>query len=274
MDSLDRTIIEILQGDGRASHAKMAGSLRVSKSTVSRRLSKLLQDRVIRVVAVAEPEQLGYHTSAFIGLQVDPARVETVASELAALPETEHVAIPTGSYDIFIWVNLESSEALAAFLHHKVGTVKGVRQTETFVSLETRKPMTLGRRIKELRRTRGLKAVQLAELAGISRSYVRRMEADRVNLPGRRVLWALAEALASTPNDLLAAAGYLRPEIPRLRDPGLETAFRYTESLPEGLQREVLDFVAHVSRQRGSSMSEGDQATPRAELTTSAAEAQ
>ena len=138
-DDLDRKIIEMLQGDGRASHAKMARMLEVSEGTVRRRLSKLLQDRIIRVVAIAEPEQLGYHTSAFIGLQVDPARVELVASALAALAETEHVAITTGSYDIFIWVNLASSEALAAFLHHKVGTIEGVRQTETFVSLETRK---------------------------------------------------------------------------------------------------------------------------------------
>ena len=117
----------------------MARDLGVSEGTVRRRLAKLLQDRTIRVIAIAEPEQLGFHTSAFIGLQVDPARVEHVATELANLTETEHVAITTGSYDIFIWVNLASSEALASFLHHKVGTVEGVRQTETFVSLETRK---------------------------------------------------------------------------------------------------------------------------------------
>jgi Lrp/AsnC family transcriptional regulator for asnA, asnC and gidA len=129
----------MLQSDGRASHAQMARHLGVSEGTVRRRLAKLLQDKVIHVVAIAEPEQLGYHTSAFIGLQVDPSRVEAVAKHLASLAETEHVAITTGAYDIFIWVNLASSEALASFLHHKVGTVDGVRHTETFVSLETKK---------------------------------------------------------------------------------------------------------------------------------------
>ena len=69
------------------------------------------------------------------------SRVEAVAQEMAELPETEHVAITTGSYDVFIWVNLPSSEALASFLHHKAGTVKGVRHTETFVSLDTKKRM-------------------------------------------------------------------------------------------------------------------------------------
>ena len=139
MDDDDRAIIKILQEDGRAAHAEVARRLGVSEATVRRRLAKLRQDRVIRVVAVAEPERLGYHTSAFIGLQVDPARIEEVATKLAALEETEHVAITTGSYDIFIRVNLESTAALAAFLHRNVGTVEGVRQTETFVSLETRK---------------------------------------------------------------------------------------------------------------------------------------
>ncbi|MEX2599754.1 MAG: Lrp/AsnC family transcriptional regulator [Dehalococcoidia bacterium] len=138
-DELDRQIIEILQRDGRASHAEMAREMDVSEGTIRRRLARLIQDHVIRVVAIAEPHRLGYNTSAFIGLQVDPPRVETVASQLAALPETEHVAITTGTFDIFIWVNVASSEALAAFLHHKVGTVEGVRQSETFVSLATRK---------------------------------------------------------------------------------------------------------------------------------------
>ena len=129
----------ILQEDGRAPHVELARRLGVSEGTVRRRLAKLLKGGVIRVVAVAEPERLGYHTSAFIGLQVDPAQVEEVATKLAALAETEQVAITTGRYDIFIGVNLESAAALAAFLHRKIGTVEGVRRTETFISLGTRK---------------------------------------------------------------------------------------------------------------------------------------
>lgn len=114
----------------------------MSEGTVRRRVTRLLQEGSIRVVAFAEPEQLGYHTSAFIGLQVDPARVEAVADRLAQLSETEHVSITTGTYDIFTWVNLASSVALAEFLHTKVGTVEGVRHTETFVSLQTKKRAT------------------------------------------------------------------------------------------------------------------------------------
>ena len=139
MDNIDRKIIETLRHDGRASHAQMARELGLSEGTARRRLSKLLQDKVIKVAAIPDPERLGFHTSAFIGLQVDPAQVEAVADKLCDLPEAEHVSITTGSYDIFIWVNLATPESLATFLHNRVGTVEGVRHTETFLSLETRK---------------------------------------------------------------------------------------------------------------------------------------
>ena len=52
-DDLDRKIIEMLQGDGRASHAKMARVLEVSEGTVRRRLSSCSKTGIIRVVAIA-----------------------------------------------------------------------------------------------------------------------------------------------------------------------------------------------------------------------------
>ena len=107
--------------------------------------------------------------------------------------------------------------------------------------------MTLGERINELRRAKGITHARLAEQAGISRSYVTRLQSDRVDLPSKRVLWSLAHALTTTPDDLLVAAGYLPSRDRVLRDSGLEIAFKYVATLPEDAQREVLDFVADVS---------------------------
>ena len=139
MDDLDRTIIEILQKDGRAPNARISRMLKVSEGTVRRRLNRLIQERTIRIVAIAEPEQLGFHLSAVIGLRTDPTRTASVASELAALSETEHVAITTGRYDVLVWVNLADAKALSDFIHHKVGMMDGVHQTETFVVLNAAK---------------------------------------------------------------------------------------------------------------------------------------
>ncbi len=139
MDNLDRTIIEMLQKDGRAPNARISRALHVSEGTVRRRLAKLIRERTIRVVAVAEPQQLGYHLSAVIGLRTDPPRTESVATALAALSETEHVAVTTGRYDVLAWVNVVDAAALSDFLQHKAGAVEGVRQTETFIVLDSPK---------------------------------------------------------------------------------------------------------------------------------------
>ena len=72
------------------------GPSTLSEGTVRRRLAKLIRERTIRVAAVAEPEQLGLHLSAVIGLRTEPTRTAAVASEIAALSETERVAITTG----------------------------------------------------------------------------------------------------------------------------------------------------------------------------------
>lgn len=139
MDELDRKIIKLLQADGRASNARIAREVGVSEGTVRRRLRRLIQDGVIKVIAVPHLERMGWPTAALIGLQTDPGAVDEVASALAALPEVHYVAITTGAHDVFAWVALGSSEELGAFLRTKVGTIKGVRRTETFVNLSIRK---------------------------------------------------------------------------------------------------------------------------------------
>ena len=139
MDELDGRIIKLLQVDGRASNAKIARDVGVSEGTVRRRLRQLIQGDVIKVIAVPNLEQMGYGTAALIGIQTDPGMIDEVADTIGALDEAHYVAITTGAYDIFAWVGLESPEKLGSFLRSQVGTIAGVRRTETFVNLSIKK---------------------------------------------------------------------------------------------------------------------------------------
>ncbi len=139
MDELDYQLINLLQTNGRASNIELANEIGVSEGTIRRRFRNLVRDGVIRVVAIPDPAKLGRGTTALVGLQVDPAEVEPVANALAELPEVQYAAITTGAYDVFLWVALPSPEQLAAFLRSSVGTVPGVRRTETFVNLSIKK---------------------------------------------------------------------------------------------------------------------------------------
>jgi len=139
MDNLDRRIIELLQVNGRASNARIARDVGVSEGTVRRRLRRLVQSEVIRVVAVPDPDKMGFNTVALIGVQADPDKIDAVAENLAQLSETQYVSLTTGSFDIFVWVALPNSEQLGNFLRQKVGLTPGIRRTETFVNLAIRK---------------------------------------------------------------------------------------------------------------------------------------
>ena len=85
MDKLDREIIGAMQLDGRASNAKIARETGVSEGTVRRRLRLLIQDDVVKVIAVPNLEELGYATTAFIGLRTAPSKSDSVAEAVANL---------------------------------------------------------------------------------------------------------------------------------------------------------------------------------------------
>ena len=139
MDELDKRIIKLLQVDGHASNARIAREVGVSEGTVRRRLRHLIQGDVIKVIAVPNLEQMGYGTAALIGIQTDPGKIDEVTNAISSLDETHYVSMTTGAYDIFAWVGLESPERLGTFLRGQIGTIPGVRRTETFVNLSITK---------------------------------------------------------------------------------------------------------------------------------------
>ena len=139
MDELDRKIIEILQLDGRASNARIAREVGVSEGTVRRRLRRLIQDNVVKIIAVPNLDKMGYSTAALIGLQTAPGQLDAVADHLAEMKQVHYVAITTGAFDVFAWVGMTSTEDLGVFLRSQVGTITGVTRTETFVNLSIKK---------------------------------------------------------------------------------------------------------------------------------------
>ncbi len=139
MDTRDIRIISILQDDGKSTNLKIAKAINTSEETVRRRRERLLGSGDMRIVCIPDPSLLGYGTQALIGLSADVASVDAVAVELAGIDEVTWVAITTGLYDIMIWVVTRSTATLKTLLGERIGAIKGVQRSETFVSLKHRK---------------------------------------------------------------------------------------------------------------------------------------
>lgn len=138
-DATDSQIIDILEGDGRASNAKIARKVGVSEGTIRRRLLRLVKDDVIKIKAVPDLAKMGYPTTALIGLQTAPGQLDAVADAITHMKDVHYVAITTGAFDVFACVAKPSTEELGVFLRTKIGTIPGVTRTETFVNLSIKK---------------------------------------------------------------------------------------------------------------------------------------
>lgn len=89
----------------------------------------------------------------------------------------------------------------------------------------------LGKAIRAARMDRGLSIRKLAEAAGVTHSYVAKLEAGRFQSISPDHLSALARVLDVPPADLYALGGYKLPEALPTFAPYLRT--RYREELPE-----------------------------------------
>jgi Lrp/AsnC family transcriptional regulator for asnA, asnC and gidA len=139
LDDLDYRLLGQLRASPRSAYTSLAASAGCSKATARRRIERLIDDQVLQVIAVADPIRLGYTIRANIGLGVRPGMIDQAASALAASPDTHHVVITTGSFDLLFTTFLKTQEDLSRFVREYLGTVPGVVSHEVMVLMKVTK---------------------------------------------------------------------------------------------------------------------------------------
>ncbi len=139
LDAMQMRIIAELETNPRQTHTELAKKLGIVRHTVRRKLNTLLEDGVIKVVAIPDPFVLGYRTMAGILIKVHPGRLDTVAEELTAHERIQHVIISTGRYDVMAWAVFRDSEEMSDFVTGKLGGISGILSHETVMSLRVAK---------------------------------------------------------------------------------------------------------------------------------------
>jgi len=139
LDDLDRALVRLLQEDGRMSNRTMAERLGVSEGTVRYRLTRLFDERVVRVVGVADPFKTGMDTVAITGLHVERHKIRDALDRLLAMDEVRYVAVTTGTFDLIIEIVLPNNDDLHHFLVEKLAEVPGVGASDTWMVLRIHK---------------------------------------------------------------------------------------------------------------------------------------
>lgn len=139
LDELDRAIIRMLQRNGRTTNTDMARELDVTETTIRNRVSRLLNEGLMEIVAVPTPLAVGLSLSAIIGVSVRLGEIGPVSEQLVACPETRYVGLSTGRYDIIVEAFFSDQEHLLDFVTSRIGSFTGVTSVETSLILKVPK---------------------------------------------------------------------------------------------------------------------------------------
>jgi Lrp/AsnC family transcriptional regulator for asnA, asnC and gidA len=136
LDALDAALIKELQIDAKQNTHVMAKKLGTSQSTVLRRIRKLQDDGIIRIVTLADPFSLGYEGVASICMTFDPAKVNEGARIIASYPHVLTVSICAGRYDIVAWAMFREMAELSDFITLELSKIPGLQHSETMANLK------------------------------------------------------------------------------------------------------------------------------------------
>jgi Lrp/AsnC family transcriptional regulator for asnA, asnC and gidA len=139
LDELDRAIISQLQEDGRRPFRAIARSLGVAEGTVRFRATRLQEEGVLHILALADPFALGYAVQASVLVRVTPTAHAEVAETLAAWPEVMYLSSCAGSADLYMHIVCRDHDDLWRLLAERLGAVTGVVGTETLMELHVHK---------------------------------------------------------------------------------------------------------------------------------------
>ncbi len=139
VDDVDNKIIAALRQDGRKSNVELGREIGVSEGTIRKRVARLIQEGIMQVIAVANPQKLGYQIEVMVGIHADIDKVKEIADRLAAMEEVRTVSIASGVYDLLMVALFRNNDELLDFLMNKLSTISGIKKTETSYLLRTLK---------------------------------------------------------------------------------------------------------------------------------------
>lgn len=136
MDEKDVEILEILRKDSRTSMGQIGDSLKVSKATISRRIAKLEDERVIMNYSLEiDPSKLDIVKS-LLCMQVKGSSVSHVIEDLSKYEEVRHIYKAFGDHHLVCEVYTKSVEDLYEMIQSRILKNQSVTRIEVDILVE------------------------------------------------------------------------------------------------------------------------------------------
>jgi len=135
LDKVDLALIGALEEDGRTAYRDLARRFGISESGARRRVRRMVDSGLLRVVGVTDVVALGF-IRAEIGIRVKGRSIKDVAQRLSELREVDWVGICIGPVDIVVNVICADHASLVELIDREVRTAPGVEVVETTVIVQ------------------------------------------------------------------------------------------------------------------------------------------
>ncbi len=134
-DQIDIRIVEILMEDGRMVAAEIARRLGggISERVVRYRIERMINDKVIQIRPIVNPQAFGLTTRADVVLEVESDAIMDVAHKAMAYDCVSYVACSIGEMDVSIQVVAKDTVEIYRFVTEVIGKMPGVHKTTTSI---------------------------------------------------------------------------------------------------------------------------------------------
>ena len=134
LDDTDRTIIELLQADGRMAFTMVAAQVGLTEGAIRQRVQRLTDGGIMQIVAVTDPLSLGMRRVAMVGARVS-GNAEATAASLSEMKEIDYLVATAGRYDLLFEMVADDDAHLLTLLS-RVRARLDIIEAEAFVCLK------------------------------------------------------------------------------------------------------------------------------------------
>jgi len=136
IDVTSLAIIKHLR-EGRKSFQKIAKDLSITENTVRARVNRLIEEGVLAVTGLVDPEAIPGHRLVLVGIKLSTMDLVRKGEEFSRLKGVVSVCVVTGRYDLILTVLMSDTHDLLAFYTEQVSQIQDVQSAETFVVYKT-----------------------------------------------------------------------------------------------------------------------------------------
>ena len=139
LDELDVRIMGALKSNPKATNRALARDLGIAQSTVGLRLRNLEATRALKLTAAVDLGVAGFDLFVVMGLRVNQRLVQSVATELASIPEVIYLYMVTGQFDLSTMIACRDRAHMREIIERRISKIPGLISSQADIALDVRR---------------------------------------------------------------------------------------------------------------------------------------